>query len=68
MSDELKPHVSILELREAMEIGRDRERERIIKLLEQFANDLRDYNWQTGQMRYEQIQDAIKLIKGEQNG
>jgi hypothetical protein len=34
----LEPHVSIVELREAMEIGRDRERARITKLLEEKAN------------------------------
>jgi predicted rRNA methylase YqxC with S4 and FtsJ domains len=50
----------------AYEQGVIREQERIIKLLEEFANNLRDYNWQTGQMRYDQIQDAIALIKGEQ--
>ena len=60
MSDELKPHVSILELREAMEIGRDRERERIIKLLED--NAFGDYK------QVMLTPKLISLIKGGQNG
>jgi hypothetical protein len=62
MSDELKPHVSILELREAMEIGRDRERERIIKLLHD------NIGWCEA-LEYEAFADQLEeLIKGEQNG
>ena len=45
--------------------GAAEERERIIALLTEFAQDLLAYNLMTGKARHEQIMDAINLIKGD---
>jgi transcriptional regulator of NAD metabolism len=63
IQDVLVPHATIKELHAAIEIGEHRERERILKILEDECDD----GYPTGIKHLEtSLPNLIELIKGEQ--
>lgn len=59
----IEPHKHLYNLRMLFDEGARQQKLQVIDELEEFAERLRAYNPLTGQARYDQIKDAIELIK-----